>query len=68
MIILEIVAIKLYFYYRELSKKGVKMQENLDPHLNTIEQMKKSKEERMQEIAEIRNKVDKIIEEGKNKL
>jgi hypothetical protein len=33
--------------------------------LNTVEKMNTSKEERMQEIVDIRNKVDKIIEINK---
>lgn len=44
------------------------MQENIDTNLNTINQMKKSKEDRLQELIEIKNKIDKIIEEEKNKL
>jgi hypothetical protein len=51
-----------------MSKKVVKMQENVNTHLNTIDQMKKSKEERLKELTEIKNKVDKVIEEEKNKL
>jgi len=67
-IILVIVAINLYLYYREIFKQSAKMRENHNTNHNTINQMKKSEEERLKEIVEIRNKVDKIIEEGKNKL
>ena len=67
-IILVITAIVVYFYYRKISKKVVKMQENIDTHLNTIDQMKKSKEERLKELVELKNKVEKMIEDEKNKL
>ncbi|MCX6661140.1 MAG: hypothetical protein NTY91_01150 [Euryarchaeota archaeon] len=67
-IIIVITAIVLYLRYRKMSKKVVKMQENVNTHLNTIDQMKKSKEERLKELTEIKNKVDKVIEEEKNKL
>jgi beta-lactamase regulating signal transducer with metallopeptidase domain len=55
------IDIRLYLDNRKTSKKI----ENPQQKLNTIEQMKKSKEERMHEIVEIRNKVDKIIEINK---
>jgi hypothetical protein len=45
-----------------MSKKMVQMQENLDAHLDTV---KKSKEKRMQELSEVKNKVDRILEEEK---
>jgi len=67
-LIIVITAIVLYLRYRKMSKKVVKMQENVNTHLNTIDQMKKSKEERLKELTEIKNKVDKVIEEEKNKL
>ena len=43
-------------------KKSSEMQENLDTHLNIT---KKSKEKRMQELSDVKNKVDKILEEEK---
>ena len=67
-IIFVIVAINLYLYYREMSKKTVKKQKNLPTRTRTMDQTKKTEEKRSQELSEIRNKVDKIIENGKNKL
>jgi predicted Holliday junction resolvase-like endonuclease len=60
--ILIIAVVALYLYARRMSKKVVKMQENLDTHLNIT---KKSKEKRMQELSDVKNKVDKILEEEK---
>jgi len=67
-IIIVIVAIVLYLRYRKMSKKVVKMQENIDTHLNTIDQMKKSKEERSQDLHELKNKVDKMVDDETKKL
>ena len=67
-IILVIAAIVIYLKYRKMSKKVVKMQENLDTHRNTIDQMKKSKEERVKEITELKDKTEKILEEEKKNL
>jgi ATP/ADP translocase len=67
-IILVIAAIVIYLRYRKMSKKVVKMQENLNTHLNTIDQMKKSKEERSQDLHELKNKVDKMVDEETKKL
>jgi ATP/ADP translocase len=67
-IILVIAAIVIYLRYRKMSKKVVNMQENLNTHLNTIDQMKKSKEERSQDLHELKNKVDKMVEEETKKL
>ena len=67
-IILVIAAIVIYLKYRKMSKKVVKMQENLDTHRNTIDQMKKSKEERVKEITELKDKAEKILEEEKKNL
>ena len=67
-IIIVIAAIVLYLRYRKMSKKVVKMQKNIDTHLNTIDQMKKSKEERSQDLHELKNKVDKMVDEESKKL
>lgn len=67
-IIFVIVAINLYLYYREMSKKTVKKQKNLHRRTHTMDQAKKTEERRLEELAEIRNRVDKIIENRKNKL
>lgn len=61
-LILIIAVAILYWYAQRMSKKMVQMQENLDVHLDT---MKKSKEKRMQELSEVKNKVDRILEEEK---
>jgi len=67
-IILLLIAIVTYLRYRKMSKKVVKMQENLNTHIDTIDQMKKSKEERLKELTEIKNKVDKIVDEETKKI
>ena len=67
-IILVIAAIVIYLYYRKASKKVVKMQEQLDTHLNTIDQMKTSKEERVKELTELKDKTEKMLEEEKKNL
>ena len=59
-LVLIIAVVVLYLYARRMSKKVVEMQENLDTHLNVA---KKSKEKRMQELSDVKNKVDRIIEE-----
>jgi peptidoglycan hydrolase CwlO-like protein len=59
--IIVIIDIHTYLHYRKTSKKIEKPQQKP----NTIEQTKKSTEDRLQEIDEIRNKVDKIIEINK---
>lgn len=41
------------------------MQENINMNYNTINQMKQSKKERIQELIDIRYKIDKMIEEEK---
>lgn len=67
-IILVIAAIVIYLYYRKASKKVVKLQEQLDTQHNTIDQMKKSKEERVKGITELKDKAEKILEEEKKNL
>jgi hypothetical protein len=64
-IIFVIIAINLYLYYRETSKHVVKTYKNLNTQTHPIDYAKKTEEERLQELAEIRNKVDKIIENEK---
>jgi ATP/ADP translocase len=67
-IIIVISAIVIYLRYRKMSKKVVKMQENLNTHIDTIDQMKKSKEERSQDLNELKNKVDKMVDDETKKL
>lgn len=67
-IVLVISAIVIYLYYRKMTKKVVKMQDNINTHLDTIAQMKTSKEVRLKELTELKNKIDKMIEDEKNKL
>ena len=58
-ILLTIIVISNYLDYRKTSKKIEKPQQTI----NTIEQMKKPKEEKVQDFFEVRYKVDKIIAE-----
>jgi F0F1-type ATP synthase membrane subunit b/b' len=67
-IILLIAAITIYWYYRKISKKAIKTQEELNTNLDTIDQMKKPEEESVQEPVEVKNNVEEMIEEEKNKL
>ena len=67
-ILLVIAAIVIYLRYRKMSKKVVKMQDNLNTHLNTIDQMKKSKEKSSQDLHELKNKVDKMVDDETKKL
>jgi F0F1-type ATP synthase membrane subunit b/b' len=67
-IILLIAAMVIYWYYRKISKKVVKTQEKLKTNPDTIDQMKKSEEESVQEPVEVKNNVEEMIEEEKNKL
>ena len=60
-IILVISAIVVYLLYRKTSKKVVKQ-------LNTIDQMKISKEVRVKELTELRDKAEKMLEEEKKNL
>ncbi len=55
LVIMMIIDIRLYLDNRKTFKNIEKPQQKL----NTIEQMKKSKENRMQELNDIRKKVDK---------
>ncbi|KYK22538.1 hypothetical protein AYK25_07145 [Thermoplasmatales archaeon SM1-50] len=59
------IGIYLYINNRKMSKKLEKMQQKLNADRNTIHQMKKSKEERLQKLVEIQNTVDRMIEEDK---
>jgi len=67
-IVIVIVGIPFLLYSRKMSKKMEQMQQNLNTHLSTIDQMKKTKEERMHELVDLQNKINKMIEEEKNKL
>ena len=63
-IILLIAAIIILLYYF----KVVEMRENLDTDLNTTEQMKKSKEEIVEEHTELKDNAEKMLEEEKKNL
>ncbi len=67
LIIIAIIDIRLYFDNQKTSKKleWIPMTEEPQQKPNTIDRMKKSKNERIPEIVDIRNKVDKIIEINK---
>jgi hypothetical protein len=61
-LILIIAIVALYLYAKRMKKKVVKIQENLATQQNIIQ---KSKEKRMQELSEVKSKVDRILEEEK---
>ena len=67
LVIIAIIDIRLYLDNQKTSKKleWIPMREEPQQKSNTAEEIKKSKEVRMQEIFDIRNKVDKIIEINK---
>ena len=67
LVIIAIIDIRLYLDNQKTSKKleWIPMTEEPQQVINTVKPMKTSKEERLQEIVEIRNKVDKIIEINK---
>ena len=67
LVIIAIIDIRLYLDNQKASKKleWIPMTEEPQQVVNTVKQMKTSKEERLQEIVEVRNKVDKIIEINK---
>ena len=60
-----ILWIGVYLYYRKTFKKTewISITEKPEQKLNTIEQMKETKEDRVQEFVEVRDKVDRIIAE-----
>ena len=64
-ILLIIAALLLYLYYRKASKKVAKMQEDLSTKENTINQLKKSKDDTLKELTELKEKVDQIIQREK---
>jgi predicted Holliday junction resolvase-like endonuclease len=63
-LILIITIFVLYMNGKRLRKKISKMQQELDIHLNTAKQ---TKEKRMADLSEVKNKVDKILLEEKEK-
>jgi predicted Holliday junction resolvase-like endonuclease len=63
-ITLFIAAIIILLYYF----KVVEMQENLDTDLDTTKQMKKSKEEKVEEPIELKDNTEKTLEEEKKNL
>lgn len=58
--ILIITVVVLYFYVKRMKKKIVKIQQDVNAQLETV---KKSKEKRMQDLSEVKSKVDKILDE-----
>jgi len=63
-LILVIAIVVLYLYTKRMKKKIGKIQQDVNVQLDTV---KKSKEKRMQELADVKNKVDRIIEDEKTK-
>ena len=64
-ILFVIAAVLLYLYYRKASKKVVKMQEDLSTKENIINQLKKSKDDTLKELTDLKEKVDKMIQREK---
>lgn len=61
-LILIIAVVVLYYYIKRMKRKIVKIQQDANVQLETV---KKSKEKRMQELSEVKSKVDRILEEEK---
>ena len=61
-LILIITVIVLYYYVKRMKRKIVKIQRDANAQLETI---KKSKEKRMQDLSDVKSKVDRILEEEK---
>ncbi|PNX52646.1 MAG: hypothetical protein BV458_08485 [Thermoplasmata archaeon M9B2D] len=59
------IGIYLYMTNRKISQKLERMQQKLNADRRTIQQMKKSKDERVQKLLEIQSSVDKMIEEDR---
>jgi predicted Holliday junction resolvase-like endonuclease len=57
--ILIITVVVLYYYAKRMKKKVSKIQQEANIQLET---MKKSKEKTIQDLSEVKNKVDKILE------
>ena len=57
--ILIITVVVLYYYAKRMKKKVSKIQQEANTQLET---MKKSKEKTIQDLSEVKSKVDKILE------
>lgn len=62
--ILIIAIAVLYLYAKRMSRKVVRIQQDLNAHLNVEKQ---SKEKRKQDLADVKNKVNKILEDEEKK-
>ena len=63
-LILIIAIVILYLHGKRLKKKIAKIQQELNTHLNSTKQ---TKEKRMADLSEVKNKVDKILNEEQEK-
>jgi len=57
--ILIITVVVLYYYAKRMKKRVTKIQQETNTQLET---MKKSKEKTIQDLSEVKSKVDKILE------
>lgn len=62
--ILIVVVVVFYYYAKRMKKKVTKIQQEMTTQLDTV---KKSKEKTMQDLTEVKSKVDKILTEEKGK-
>lgn len=62
--ILIIVVVAFYYYAKRMKKKLAKIQQEMTTKLDTV---KKSKEKTMQDLTEVKSKVDNILSEEKGK-
>jgi predicted Holliday junction resolvase-like endonuclease len=61
-LILIIAVVALYLYVKRMKKKIVTIRQEMTTQLDGV---KKTKEKRMQELSEVKSKVDRILEEEK---
>jgi ABC-type transporter MlaC component len=62
--ILIIAVVAFYLYAKRMKKKVVAIQQDANKQLDTI---KKTKEKRMQDLSEVKSKVDRILQEEEKK-
>lgn len=58
--ILIVVVVAFYYYAKRMKKKVTNIKQEMTTQLDTV---KKSKEKTMQDLSEVKNKVDKILKE-----
>jgi len=62
--ILIIVVVAFSYYAKRMKKRVTKIQQDMTTQLDSV---KKSREKTMQDLSEVKNKVDKILTEEKGK-